>query len=135
VQKSGEALMKTNQKIAALGVLSLIATIITALAFVSEPQVQDAAGNKPAMQAAMAEDLAADTEVTTVEREKTGKKYILKNVSGFIGIFEADNPETPRTVTGIVVSKLRAADAEMLNEGIVVNGEEELARLLEDFGS
>jgi len=135
-RRSGEEFMKTNRRLAALGVLSLIMTIMTALAFASEPPGSGGAELKPEAQvAAIEEDAAAETEITASEPVNTEKRYILKNVSGFIGIFEAEDPEVPKMVTGIVVSKLRAADAEMLSGGILVNGEDELARLLEDFGS
>ncbi|MGI6577672.1 MAG: hypothetical protein ACOX1Q_06480 [Eubacteriales bacterium] len=136
--------MVRNRRIASLSVLSLLATIMTALALtVNNPiadgnfdyndintglfsENHDVLENTPAMEVATGiEGKQTDTE----------KEYLLKDTSGFIGIYSLDDPNTPQVITEIVISKLREADAEMLKEGIVVKGDEELAKLLEDFGS
>jgi hypothetical protein len=135
--------MTSNRKLAALGVLSLIMTVMAVLVFTAEPPGSGGAAIGPdRLQAA--EDIAAPgEEAATADGagEEGGqeirhvKRYILKDVSGYIGIFEPDDMENPKMVTGINTGKLRAADAKMLADGIVAYGEEELARLLEDFGS
>jgi hypothetical protein len=127
--------MKMNRKIAALGVLSLILTVMTALALINAPP--GAKGSAVAEDAGVmaAADAAEMTDDPAERPEESAKQYILKDVSGFIGIYDPDDMESPKMVTGIVVDKLRAADVKMLANGILVTGEEQLARLLEDFGS
>lgn len=124
-EKNGGMNVKTNRKIAAIGVLSLILTVIAALTQVTElPEAR-------VIEVGETMPLAASGNTL----EQTVNKYVLKNVAGFVGIYAIENMERPKTVTNIVVDKLRAADAELLGKGIEVAGEDELARLLEDLGS
>ena len=63
------------------------------------------------------------------------QNFTLKIQDGILVVFnEADNLR-PFIVTDIYASTLRHADREMLESGIVANGEVELLTLLEDFSS
>lgn len=136
--------MVRNRRIASLGVISLLATIMTALALIVNNPAADGDSEHVGTEAVVfAENNGADEKAPPYEGE-TGiggedvdnvNIYLLKDTSGFIGIYTLDDPDTPKEVTEIVTGKLRRADAEMLKEGIVARGEEELAKLLEDFGS
>ncbi|NLM61414.1 MAG: hypothetical protein GX193_04990 [Clostridiales bacterium] len=136
--------MVINRRIASLGVLSLLATIMTVLALtVNNPSADKDLERSGTETGVFSESRDVLDDMTAVvsgtdehgEEAEHYKVYLLKDTSGYIGIYSMDDPDTPQTVTEIVTSKLRQADAEMLKEGIVAVGEEELAKLLEDFGS
>jgi len=61
--------------------------------------------------------------------------YVLLERDGVIAVFKGEDAETPEFVTDIVVLSLPAADREMLKEGLKIEGEPELYRVLEDLGS
>ena len=61
--------------------------------------------------------------------------YIMREKDGYVGVFTEGDAENPIFMTDIVVLSLPEADREMLKEGIMVKGEEELRGILEDFGS
>lgn len=131
------------RRITAIRVLSLLATVMTALALIVSPPTytnrhadSDAdagafADTNAAVNGALANDIHVEKSVTA----GAVKEYLLKEASGYIGIFSPDDTENPQLITGIAISKLREADARMFREGVTVIGEEELAKLLEDFGS
>lgn len=78
-------------------------------------------------------ELGAGDETDEVRAEEV--YHILKTYGGFVAVFPPHDLETPSRVTGIRAERLRRADAEKLEIGITVRGDEALARLLEDFGS
>lgn len=136
--------MLRNRRVTAVGVLSLLATIMTALALTVTPPIRNHKQTENDMGTGVLSETDAvlnsvsagnsipiDKPVATDE----DKEYLIKEVSGFLGIFLPEDTENPQLITGIAISKLREADARMFKEGIIVKGEEELARLLEDFGS
>lgn len=61
-------------------------------------------------------------------------KYILSGYEGMVAVF-LPGSEQPSYVTDAPVSCLPAADRKILTEGLPVFSEEELTRLLEDYGS
>ena len=121
--------MKINRRIAGVGVMTLLLSAVAAFALMTEPpgRVATSAGKYPSEKTAAI--AIADSQ------ERTEVRYVLKAADGQVGIYDPADMEKPKTLTGIAVSKLRAADAAQLAQGIEVAGDEELARLLEDFGS
>lgn len=61
-------------------------------------------------------------------------KYILSGYNGLVAVY-LPGEETPSYVTETPVSFLPSADREALANGMPVYSEEELTRLLEDYGS
>ncbi len=61
-------------------------------------------------------------------------RYVVKAYNGMIAVFEGD-AETPQRVFDIRVETLRKQDRERFEEGVVILSLDELARLIEDFGS
>ena len=61
--------------------------------------------------------------------------YILKEINGQIGVFGADNADSPLFITETRTKSLRLGDRALIRQGISVFGYENLLRLLEDFGS
>ena len=61
--------------------------------------------------------------------------YVLREYEGQIAVYVSGDTENPVLLTGILTSSLRKTDRELLQEGISARGDEELAKLLEDFGS
>ena len=54
---------------------------------------------------------------------------------GSVAVFDRGDPATPRSVTDIELSSLRAADRALIEHGCPVASEEALQALLEDLGS
>jgi hypothetical protein len=145
--RDGAKGMVKNRRITAIGVLSLLATVMTALALLVSPPICDKqvktvkdaetfGKTDVSVNGAITDDAfpaAISIEGSNIVTES--KEYLLKEVSGYVGIFSPEDTETPQSITQIALSKLREADARMFREGIIVKGEEELAKLLEDFGS
>lgn len=61
--------------------------------------------------------------------------YILREWNGYIGIFYANDLKKPFSVTDIQIATLRENDRQMLSVGIEADTQEQLMRLLEDYGS
>lgn len=61
--------------------------------------------------------------------------YILMAYGGRIAVFSASDPGIPITVTGISVSSLRESDRQLIEEGIALETQAQVAQLLEDLGS
>ena len=62
------------------------------------------------------------------------ERYVLKEYQGYIGVFE-EGKDTPLKIIETEVALLPETDQAQLEEGIVVVGKEELARITEDYGS
>lgn len=63
------------------------------------------------------------------------QSFTLKIQDGVLVVFNEADDLRPIIVTDIFASTLRHSDREMLERGIVANGEVELLTLLEDFSS
>jgi hypothetical protein len=59
--------------------------------------------------------------------------YVVRAQGGQVAVYRADEPDEPVEITDIRVASLREFDQRQLELGIPVQGEEALARLLEDF--
>lgn len=103
--------------IAACGLFVMLGFLVSGLSFLWEPD--DAA---PVLQA---EPVAAEA----------APQYLLKLHQGRVAIFDARQTEVPVETTEIPEETLRNYDRELLTAGIPVSSEQELLRLLEDFGS
>ncbi len=85
---------------------------------------------------AVAVTMAAFT-MADLTREKPAPEETLRLGAwqGSVAIFDGTDPETPRSVTDIALSSLRATDRALIERGFPVRSEEELQTLLEDLGS
>ena len=106
------------------------------------PPAQSAApASKPAPseQPPPSAQAAAETGAPAAEPEPdetvADDGFVVKDCGGKIAVFSPSDPDRPLWSTGIATATLRLADQEALLEGIPVADEEELALLLEDFGS
>lgn len=63
------------------------------------------------------------------------KLYILREIDGQIGVFDADNTDSPIFITDTPTQTLRLSDRALIRQGISVFGYENMLKLLEDFGS
>lgn len=61
-------------------------------------------------------------------------RYTLKNHGGRLAVFESQS-DTPFRVYDVYINTLPAYDQELLQEGVAVEGEAALARLIEDYVS
>ena len=66
--------------------------------------------------------------------EESRRVYILREYEKMVAVY-APGAEEPLEVTEIPADSLPYADQVKLREGLVVHGSEELAQVLEDFGS
>lgn len=79
---------------------------------------------------------------STIEKENSSDtissssvtSYIVKTFDGSIAVFE-NGKDTPFKVTSVPINSLPYADQEILKNGIIVNGKNELKDLLEDYCS
>lgn len=74
------------------------------------------------------------TEVTEQTQSDTHMSYILKNHNGKIAVFDEAEEKVIET-TDTQVSILPKEDQKRLNEGLYIEGSENLRRVLEDFCS
>ncbi|MBR3848800.1 MAG: hypothetical protein IKM21_05875 [Oscillospiraceae bacterium] len=74
---------------------------------------------------------SAETDIVT----ETDTEYTLKIQDGILAVFAESDETRPIIVTDIYASTLRHFDRERLTEGIVVKGDLEMQKLLEDFSS
>jgi hypothetical protein len=63
----------------------------------------------------------------------TEAAYVVRAQGGQVAVYRADAPDVAVEITDIRVASLREFDQRQLEQGIPVQGEEALARLLEDF--
>ncbi|MCX7614673.1 MAG: hypothetical protein N2Z65_02820 [Clostridiales bacterium] len=85
----------------------------------------------PASQPIVAKQAQENKETTSQQKEK----YIMKLYNGALAVFDAENPSKPQYITDIDERTLRDTDREAFKKGIPVYSDEELASLLEDYGS
>ena len=85
---------------------------------------------------AAAVTMAAFT-VADLTREKPAPEetLYLGAWQGSVAVFDRGDPATPRAVTDIELSALRATDRALIERGFPVGDESELLSLLEDLGS
>ncbi len=84
---------------------------------------------------AIAVTMAAFTMANlTKETPAPGDMLRLGAWQGSVAVFDGGDG-TPRSVTDITLSSLRAADRALIERGVPVASEEELLALLEDLGS
>ena len=67
--------------------------------------------------------------------EKSAGGYVIASYGGRIAVFSAGEPGMPISVTGITISSLRESDRQLIETGIALATEAEVAQLLEDLGS
>lgn len=79
------------------------------------------------------EDVSAETP-TQAEQATEYKTYVVREYDGMVAVFEKGN-STPLSVTDTYVSSLPEGDRTGLKEGMEVNSEDKLRRLLEDLCS
>lgn len=79
-----------------------------------------------------------ESSVATTENaapEFTAGGYVIKEHHGRIAVFDADELDSPITVTNININALRDSDRRLLTSGISLSDEAQVAQLLEDLGS
>ncbi|MDP4108980.1 MAG: hypothetical protein Q8878_03015 [Bacillota bacterium] len=74
-------------------------------------------------------------ESPAAEEKEAEGKYIMKMYNGNVAVYDASAQDSPLYVTGIDGRTLRDADREAFEKGVVVGSDEELASMLEDYGS
>lgn len=72
---------------------------------------------------------------TPIEKTEKAPKYIVREHLGMVAVFDGANDTEPIKTSDTPVWTLPKADRDELVEGIAVNSDDELARLLEDFYS
>ena len=72
---------------------------------------------------------AAENETVTVPL------YVVMDYNGKLAVFAPTDVNTPEIITTIETDLLRRTDKELFMTGVPVYSDEELCRLLEDFGS
>jgi len=81
----------------------------------------------------------AEITVRRTLDEKSGQNYILGVYNGFVAVYIDEGAESGKSalkeVTGRPVSALDANDVSKLEGGVRVTGDEELYKLLQDYGS
>ncbi len=92
----------------------------------------DSSGHRSTLPAAVLEELPL-ARISPAPAAETA--YVLMEYDGQIAVYVSGDEKTPVLLTGILTSSLRKTDRELLQEGIPARGDEELAKLLEDFGS
>ncbi len=85
-----------------------------------------------AMSAFAGNEFGGELALSSVEEEKDG--FIVKEYDGLIGIF-VPGENLPTELTKIETKYLPNADRMELKKGIFTENSEELAMILEDFGS
>lgn len=106
--------------------------IITAISLNFNIRVQ----NEPPNAAQSGEKPPQNTEFSAPE-QPTGVRlpvYTVREYRGIIGAFE-ENSEEPFLTVDVAVSSLPKTDAALIRQGIVVEGQAALLRLLEDYES
>lgn len=78
-------------------------------------------------------ELPSELTVRFAGREDAA--WYLRDSGGYVAVFEGRKAREPVAVTQIETSFLRAADRQLLQEGIPVTDTTELLGLLEDLGS
>lgn len=115
-------------------VLSLIVTVFTLITIAGFLYVARIA-NSSGAQAAAAAGTMPVSETQAPPEKPSPAIYILREYDGQIAVFVPQNEDIPVSLTGILTSTLRQSDRDELQRGIYVSGDNDLARLLEDFSS
>ena len=68
-------------------------------------------------------------------RGREDAAYILRDLGGYVAVYEGRKAREPAEVTAIETACLRAADRRLLTDGIPAADSQELLGLLEDLGS
>jgi hypothetical protein len=89
--------------------------------------------NQNTQQIGSALEQSSEPEVSTVDVQPS-YQYTLKQYGNLIGIFKGDEKK-PMRIIEIDVSSLPYNDQDLLKEGIGVNSEQELLKLIEDYDS
>jgi len=87
-----------------------------------------------AMVIALVMSLLAVSSVGTQAQEENLEGYMLKSWCGKVAVYSVNGTEPVRT-TGIELKNLPSMDRDNLETGIFIANDDELARILEDFGS
>ena len=113
--------------------LSVAALLCTAAMLMMLPKETSAPASQPlvASQNQNQDQTQQPTETTNGPKEK----YIMKLYNGALAVFDADDLNEPQYITGIDERTLRDKDREAFAKGVPVYSDEELASLLEDYGS
>ena len=75
------------------------------------------------------------SELTVRFAGRDDAAWYLRDSGGYVAVFEGRRAKEPVTVTDIETALLRAADRQLLRDGIPVSDQTELLGLLEDLGS
>ena len=81
------------------------------------------------------EEIETERRVRADEVAKQESGYVIKDLDGKLAVYRTDDMNTPERVTEIYSETLRKYDQELLHSGIKIADEEELWRILEDYGS
>lgn len=126
------------KKIAALLIATVVIIIIIVLAISyrnhnsSDPASSQTENNQVYFTSNMVS--SQESESSQLPVSVIPERYILKEYQGYIGVFE-EGKDTPLKIIETEVALLPETDQAQLEEGIVVVGKEELARITEDYGS
>ena len=78
---------------------------------------------------------ALPSELTVRFAGREDAAYILRDLGGFVAVYEGRKAREPAEATAIETASLRAADRRLLTDGIPASDSRELLGLLEDLGS
>ena len=70
--------------------------------------------------------------VSSSQIQKQPVRYIMRNHGGRLAVFEAQE-DSPRLVFDVYINTLPEYDQELLQEGVSVEGEDALTKLIEDY--
>lgn len=79
--------------------------------------------------------IAVSASENAAEVSVVQEGYLLKAYDGCIAIYDAESGDKPAIITAIEIKNLTEADRLLMEAGLPVESEEELASLLEDLGS
>lgn len=123
--------MKSNA-VAAAGLAVAAFAFAVAVLVSGDGGTSESSGRGNPLSAAFLEEMPLARISPAPEAETV---YILREYDGQIAVYVTGDEKEPVLLTGILTSSLRKTDRELLAEGIPARGDEELAKLLEDFGS
>lgn len=67
--------------------------------------------------------------------KEDSKRFVVRELDGYVAVFFENNDKVPVTVTDISVNTLRDFDKKILQQGVIVPSKERLLMMLEDLGS
>jgi len=114
--------------------LTLIIVIFTSILLTAERPISHAAAAVSHVELSSAVVAEPSAEPFTEKTSTAAHTFILREYNGGIGVFESAE-DIPFITLDVPISALRTTDADRLRSGITVEGELELARLIEDFDS